>query len=191
MTRKGDWMQTFTGRAYWPLDPRAEDVCIEDIAHSLAMQCRYAGHSLRRYSVAEHSVHASTLVPPEHALVALLHDATEAYCVDVPRPLKRNLAGYAEIEHANWLAICERFGLEPEMPQCVHDADIAMLFCEQRQVMRPSPRPDWGMGLTTPIVADIKVGCWSPARAKAQFLAQFDRLTARKRATSPAIARMV
>lgn len=41
-TRHGDWMQTFTGRQFWPLDPDAASIDIEDIAHALSMQCRYA-----------------------------------------------------------------------------------------------------------------------------------------------------
>src|SRR5487761_1741512 len=48
-SRKGDWIATFTGRAFWPLDPRPEDVVIEDIAHALSMLCRYGGHCRRFY----------------------------------------------------------------------------------------------------------------------------------------------
>ncbi len=44
VSRRGDWMQTFAGRKFWPLDPRADEVFIVDIAHALAQQCRYAGH---------------------------------------------------------------------------------------------------------------------------------------------------
>lgn len=66
--RRGDWIQTFTGRRFWPLDPRPEDVCIEDIAHALSLKCRFGGHCTRFYSVAEHSVHVSNYVPAEFAL---------------------------------------------------------------------------------------------------------------------------
>lgn len=72
-------MQTFSGALYWPMDPRPEDVNILDIAHSLSMQCRYTGHVSKFYSVAEHSVHVSNIVPKELAMCGLLHDATEAY----------------------------------------------------------------------------------------------------------------
>ena len=61
--RCGDWIQTFTGRQFWPLDPHVDEIYIEDIAHSLSMQCRFTGHSLRFYSVAEHSVLVSYAVP--------------------------------------------------------------------------------------------------------------------------------
>jgi hypothetical protein len=88
--RRGDWMQTFTGRAFYPLDPRPEDIDPVDIAHALSLICRYGGHSSRFYSVAEHCVLMSHAVAPEHALWALLHDATEAYLGDMIRPLKRS-----------------------------------------------------------------------------------------------------
>lgn len=178
--RRGHWMQTATGKQYWPIDPRPEDVCIEDIAHALGMICRYGGHCLDFYSVAEHSVYVSQLVPQEHALVALLHDAAEAYCCDIPRPLKIDLLGYKEIEERNWRAICDAFALNPELPQCVHDADVAMLFAERKAVMAPtlSPLEDWGMGLKTPINADrIRIFAHMPGRASLMFLNRFHELT--------------
>lgn len=179
MTRKGSWMQTAGGRAYWPTDPRPEDVFIEDIAHALAHICRYGGHSPRFYSVAEHSVHVSYLVPPEDALHGLMHDSAEAYCGDIVRPLKGDLAGYADIEDANWRAICARFQLDPAMPQSVHDADVAMLFAERAALLGPSPLPGWGMGLETPITADPgTIGAWNPWLARAAFANRFRALTA-------------
>jgi hypothetical protein len=99
--RTGDFMQTYTGRQYWPMDPRPHEVYIEDIAHSLSLQCRYAGHCIKFYSVAEHSVliarHLAATRAPEVAFAGLLHDAPEAYCVDIPRPLKPYLTNYKAI----------------------------------------------------------------------------------------------
>jgi hypothetical protein len=176
--RKGHWMQTASGGAYWPLDPRPEEVFIKDIAHALSHMCRYGGHCKRFYSVAEHSVIVSRVVPPEHALAALMHDATEAYCGDVVRPLKKSLHGYAEIELRNWLAIARAFDLPKTLPACVHDADVAVLFAEQKALMGESPRADWGMGLTTPLYAapDMVVG-YLPFVAKEFFLRRFNELT--------------
>lgn len=48
----GDWIQTYTNKQFWPLDPRPEDVCIEDIAHALSLQCRFTGHVREFYSTA-------------------------------------------------------------------------------------------------------------------------------------------
>src|ERR1017187_10636100 len=75
---------TFSGIHFWPLLPNPADIRIEDIAHALSNQCRFAGHAREFYSVAEHSVRVSQLCPPEDALWGLLHDASEAYLTDVP-----------------------------------------------------------------------------------------------------------
>jgi uncharacterized protein len=171
--RKGNWMQTFTGRAYWPIDPRPEDVSIHDIAHALSNLCRYTGHCNKFYSVAEHSVLVSRLVPKEHALIGLMHDATEAYVNDIARPLKPSLQNYQEIEHLNWLAICTRFGLNPELPSVVKDIDTALCLTEKAALMGPAPLP-WGIDLTPP---KIEVTGWSPHVAKRSFLSRFRVLT--------------
>lgn len=148
--RRGDWMQTHTGRAFWPLDPRPEDVDIEDIAHALAQQNRYAGHCPWPYSVAAHSVYvsrrAARLAPPgrekQCARWGLLHDATEAYLVDVPSPIKRFLTEYAVIEADLMHVIAQRFGLEGEMPEEVKRADADALATEASILFPTRPR-DW------------------------------------------------
>jgi len=177
--RKGNFMQVWTGGVYWPLDPRAEEVFIEDIAHALSMQCRYAGHVERFYSVGEHSVHVSHIVPPHMALLGLLHDATEAYLVDVPRPVKRHLLNYKEIEQLNWLAIAERFGLPETLPPEIHRADAAMLPTERAALMKPLPEHDaqaWAMGDMQPL-ADVQIEGWSPRYGKEAFLRRYRELT--------------
>jgi hypothetical protein len=162
-------MQTYTGRAYWPLDPRPEDVTVEDIAHSLSMQCRYGGHSKLFYSVAEHSALVSQLVPPEHALVALMHDATEAYVIDVPRPLKAMLPDHARLEELSWRAIAERFGLPAELPACVRKADNDILLAEGRALMHDAPMPRGIEGEVT----KVQIMCLPPFLAKELFLNRF------------------
>lgn len=171
-TRIGNWMQTRNGRQFWPLDPRPEDFDIEEIAESLAKACRYAGHCSGFYSVAEHSVHVSRCVPEEFALTALLHDATEAYLVDVPRPIKQYLVGYHEIEAALWEAIARRYGCHVEMPQCVKDADNAVLLAEQQQIMAPPPAPWCVPGEPAPVT--ILGYSWKPAMM--MFLDRFDEV---------------
>jgi hypothetical protein len=174
--RRGDWMQTFTGRAFWPLDPRPDEVEIADIAHALAHQCRYAGHCRRFYWVAEHSVLLARAVAPEHRLWALLHDAAEAYLVDLPRPVKRQVIGYATAEAAVMLAICARFNLPAEMPLEVHEADGRMLHDESAQNMAAPPIP-WNMpGMPLGVTLEF----WPPARAEVEFMTLFDRLTGKR-----------
>ncbi|MEO3386031.1 hypothetical protein [Mesorhizobium sp. CAU 1741] len=130
--RTGEWMQTFSGGQFWPLDPRADEVNIVDIASALSMQCRYAGHVLQFYSVAEHSVHlANYMRDPDEKRWALLHDASEAYLVDVPRPVKPYLEGYKAAETRVMEAVCLRYGLSPQMPRAVHEADNRIIADER------------------------------------------------------------
>jgi hypothetical protein len=137
-----NWIQTFTGRQFWPLNPRPEDVCIEDIAHALALKCRYTGHCRRFYSVAEHSVRASYLVKPEFALLALMHDATEAYMPDVAAPIKREMPILREMEDRIWGAICAALNLPGEqMPADIKKVDLILLATERRDLLSPPPIP--------------------------------------------------
>lgn len=171
--RHGNWIQTITGRAWWPIDPHPEDVDIADIAHALSMLCRYGGHCKAFYSVAEHSVLVSRCVPPEHALIALMHDATEAYLVDVPRPIKQHLANYKELEHLAWVAIADRFGLPYELPACVHEADNAVLLAERAVLKGPSP----GQWNVPGKPAKVVIECLPPEVARWRFLERFHQLT--------------
>lgn len=171
--RAGNWMQTYSGRQFWPLDPRADEVFIEDVAHALAMACRYGGHCERFYSVAEHSVLVSQVVPPEMALLGLLHDASEAYVADVIRPIKPSLAGYKEIELRVWRAIADRYGLPYEMPAEIKLADNAVLLAESEQIMKPHPAPWCVPGEPAAVV----VMGLHPGAAEFRFLTRFRELT--------------
>lgn len=99
MPRKGDWIMTYSGGQFWPMDPKKEEIYITDIAHALSQLNRFCGHTDFPWSVAQHSIAMSYVVPPEHALACLLHDASEAYMADVPRPLKRSLLEYTTAEN--------------------------------------------------------------------------------------------
>jgi hypothetical protein len=172
--RVGNWMQTFRGGQFWPLDMRPEDVFIEDIAHALSMICRYGGHCERFYSVAEHSVLVSRVVPAEYALLGLMHDATEAYVGDVIRPLKPALAGYKAIEDQVWLAIASRFGLPSGLPNEIKAADNAVLLAEQKVLMKDAPAP-WCVGGEA---AKVLVTGVAPKVAEREFLDRFAELIA-------------
>lgn len=173
--RRGDWMQTFSGRQFWPMAPREDEVHIEDIAHALSMQCRYAGHCIRFYSVAEHSVlmawwlyrHAG----PQTALAGLLHDASEAYLVDVPRPVKPYLAGYKEAEARVQGVIMRRFGLPAELPRAVKEADDWIIGDELAN-LKPM---EWHARYQNPL--GVTLAYWSPAEAEEKFLSAFRALS--------------
>lgn len=164
--RHGDWMQTYTGRAFWPLDPRAKDVDIVDIAHALAHQCRYAGHCNAFYSVAQHSVLVAQAVPEDIRLEALLHDASEAYLVDVPRPVKRFLLGYREAEERVERAIAARFGLAYPWDARIKEVDDRILHDERAALMGDAPR-DWNLQ-GAPL--GIAITPWSADKARHEFL---------------------
>lgn len=144
---RGDWIQTYTGRAFYPFDPRPEDVCITDIAHALSQLCRYGGHCRVFYSVAQHSVLVSQHAPDPHKLWALLHDASEAYLVDLPRPIKRSLPDYRAAEQRIMAAICARYGLPPVEPPEVKLVDNRILADERKALLTPMAavsNHEWG-----------------------------------------------
>lgn len=176
--RVGDWIQTFSARQFWPCDPRPEEIHIEDIAHSLALQCRFAGHCESFYSVAEHSVRVSRLLRPEIALWGLLHDASEAYMTDLARPLKRGSPLgpiYREMESRLMWAVCERFGLSVEEPPEVMEADNVLLMTEKRDLMRAHGKlPKWPEA-ARPLSCTIEPMDWRDAEV--EFLKKFYELT--------------
>lgn len=180
--RRGDWMQTYLGLRFWPLDPRPEDVMFRDIAHALAMQCRYGGHSMRFYSVAEHSVllarwalaHGAGSSEQRRTLARwlLLHDGGEAYVSDMIRPLKRHMPEFRQIEDRITWAIYERYGLDPAMePREVKQLDNRILIDERAQVMRHTPE-QWNFGGETEPLG-VTLQFWSPERAEDEFLSAF------------------
>ena len=185
-------MQTFSGRQFWPMDPRAEEIHIEDVAHALSMQCRYGGHCKRFYSVAEHSVHLARYVSPANRLWALLHDASEAFLVDVPRPVKPFLTGYKDAETRVMAAVCDRFGLAHEMPAEVHGVD-SRVIADERLNMNPSAAKWYGYdiamvdgGIYEPLGVTLEF--WPPEIAKIHFLDMFKRLTASQEGRATKVA---
>lgn len=168
--RQGDWIQTYTGRKFYTLDPRPEEVDIVDIAHALSMMCRYNGHCERFYSVAEHSVLIARHLPLKYKLWGLLHDASEAYIADINRPTKRFMPEYKSIERNIMLAVCDHFGLDRDEPFEVKCADNGILFDECAQNMKTPPN-DWA--LTDPPLG-VTLKYWPPACAKHWFLTTYE-----------------
>jgi hypothetical protein len=138
-----NWILTYTGKKFYPTDPRPDEICIEDIAHALANLCRYAGHAEDFYSVAEHSCLVAENAPPSYRKWALLHDATEAYTVDLPRPIKRCDVIYRMFEEELQKAIAAHFGLTLPIPDEVLELDSRILL-DERAVFFKTPFPSWG-----------------------------------------------
>jgi hypothetical protein len=137
------WCQTYTGVLFYPLEPDAEDICIEDIAHHLAIINRFGGASRVPISVADHSVLVAGEMPAHLALWGLLHDASEAYLIDLPRPVKYSpeLVGYRKVEAMLQAMIYAKFGLTGPEPAELKLVDDQMLMTEQRDLMGPQTEP--------------------------------------------------
>jgi hypothetical protein len=170
-------MQTYTGVQFYHLDPCPADVQIADIAHALANQCRFAGHTRTFYSVAQHAVLVSLICPAPLAMLGLLHDAAEAYLVDVPTPLKPHLPDYHTWEAELLAAITWRFCGQAyrTLPDEIKLADRIMLATEARDLLGPAPAP-WTKVLPAPL--GERILAWSPADAECRFLWRFHALRA-------------
>lgn len=166
----GPWIQTYSGKVFSFDTIETNEISAVDIAHALSNQCRFSGHTKAFYSVAEHSYHCSYLVPAEYALDALLHDASEAYVADLPKPLKTLLPDYCRIEDQVMRRIADEFGIQYPFHQSIKDADVAMLFAERNQLLSTPPM-QWTDEDTVP--ANVKIQCWQPRLAKQVFI---DRL---------------
>lgn len=171
MSYRGPWLQTFSGGRFFPLDPRPEEVSLPDIAHALAHLCRFGGHCLTFYSVAQHSVLVSHYVAPHLAAQALLHDAAEAYLVDVPRPIKLALPDYRRMEKQIQAVIYRSFGLPERECGAIKRADDRVLAQEHRDLMARSPW-DWSR-LSDERPLDRPIRALPPAEAFAEFLERF------------------
>lgn len=157
-----DCIRTFTGIYVNVFEPTLEMICIEDIAHALSNQCRFGGHLPEFYSVAEHSCYCAQLVKDEHKLAALLHDASEAYLVDIPSPIKARLSNYKEIEEKLMHIISEKFGFGYPLHNDVKIADASALVAEWNCLM---------LGKETPFLVGL-----GNKKAKQQFFKTFELL---------------
>ncbi len=180
-----DWIQTYTGRKFFPLDPDPEMICIEDIAHSLSQLCRYNGHSKIFYSVAQHSLVLSRELCSgwQYALMALLHDASEAYLSDLPRPLKMHpqFAFYRKAESRLQSMIYDRF-LRFEwanIEKHISERDHLLLGYELASgAIFEELHPDFDAPNVNPPMIDLYER--SPEIIEYEFLAEFNRLSARQ-----------
>lgn len=177
------WIQTRSGLCVEPLYLKPEHVCIDDIAHHLSMLCRFTGAVSDFYSVAQHSVHVSEIVPAKYALWGLLHDAAEAYTGDFSRPIKRELytvRSYAllpirEVEHNILHAIAQGLGLHPlagDEEKAVKLADDRMLATEVRDLLQPVD-PLWAEWLAGIVPLAEPLQPWPHDYAKIRYLLRY------------------
>jgi 5'-deoxynucleotidase YfbR-like HD superfamily hydrolase len=174
--RIGDSFQLFSGKPFYPLDPRPRDICIEDIAHALSRICRFGGHCKQFYSVAQHSVMVSLIVPKQFALEGLLHDAAEAYVGDMVKPLKNTMPDFEHAEFLIYAAVAAKFNVPPNISREVKQADHVMLATEARDLMH-AEHPTWHKWIShiTPLAG--KIVPLSPIAAESLFRERYVALT--------------
>lgn len=199
----GGWMTTLKGQRFYPLDPRAEEIDIDEIAHALSMQCRFNGHCEKFYSIAEHSVIGSRaarstidwdnspymtlwnfMTDEERRLFflyCLLHDSAEAFFSDVVRPLKVMLPQYKEEEQKLEQFILFVFGINRKFIAKYGDmlkfVDTVMLHNELHSnvVWNESLNTKWGDEVLDEMEIPV-LRYWTPEQAKAEFISEFRRL---------------
>lgn len=154
---------TISGQYFDFIHPDKYVLNVFDIAHGLSQICRFAGQCSRFYSVAEHSVYVSRIVPPEHAMAGLFHDAAEAFIGDVSRPLKQLLHDYKVIEKRVEASLFRQLQIPYPLPACIKHADMRMLRLEQ-SVLMPPHDDEWAScaGVESP---DIEIHAYEPQTA--------------------------
>jgi 5'-deoxynucleotidase YfbR-like HD superfamily hydrolase len=151
-------------------EQNVKDIPIEDIAHALSMNCRFNGHLKDFYSVAEHSVWVSHLVPERYALEGLMHDVSEAFIPDMPRPFKKFITGFEEYEDKIHEAIADFYNLRNPLPECVLHVDKNIVRNEAEQLYIDPP--DW-IEFYEDVASPLKFQCWNPGEAYNNFLKRY------------------
>jgi uncharacterized protein len=170
---RGRYISTYSGGRFFIDEINLEDIPMYDIAHALSMNCRFNGHLGKFYSVAEHSVIVSYLVPEEDALWGLLHDISEAFVPDIPRPFKALISGFKEYEARIQEKMVKLYDLAPEMPESVKHIDMNIV-ADEAAALFESP-PDWVEAYES-VAEGVTFQGLSPALARCSFMARFAKL---------------
>lgn len=172
------YIETVSGKKFYFLDPDPDSIDIYDIAHALAMNCRYTGHSDRFYSVAEHSWHMARMAPAGMGLAALLHDASEAYITDIASPIKQHLPDYQSMEDHLMQRISAKFGFEYPLNPIIKHLDLTMLSTEAHYLLKS--RGDswdlWDYRKRPAVQHNYRPLGFDPRRGKQLFLDMFYEL---------------
>lgn len=180
-TKIGDqWISLLSGGTFNYNTPEDSDVTIDDIASAVSNVCRFSGHLPRFYSVGQHLVNTSYIVPPEHAFTALMHDTAEAFTNDLPTPLKWALPIFKELEVKIESAMGNKFGFQYPYPPEVKEADTVMLMLEKYYVKEDASVWPLYERYTKDYVEGyrnlVDLDSWQPRRAKREFLERYEEL---------------
>ncbi len=134
---------TYTGKLFEPADPDPELIDIRDIAHALSLICRGNGHVSTFWSVGQHCLCCAKEakargLSDRMALACLLHDASECYLSDIPRPFKKDLPEYRETEEAYLDMIYGKFigsTLTPEEEKQLKQIDDDLLWYDLKLLL--------------------------------------------------------
>lgn len=157
--------------------PEESQVTVEDIASALSNVCRFSGHLPRFYSVAQHLVNTSRIVPEEHAFTALMHDTAEAFTNDLPTPLKYALPIFKELEEKIESAMSKKFDFQYPYPDAIKLADTQMLLLEKNYVKEDKNEWQYYKDVKFKHLKPlVDLDSWQPRRAKREFLERFNEL---------------
>lgn len=176
-------IETYTGIMFDILNPTLDMINIADIAHAGSQLCRFTGHTKFHYSIAQHELLGSFVVPKQNALEFLLHDAAESYVNDMSRPMKHMTQvgeAYRPVEDKIQSLIRIKFGLPAIQTPVIHVVDNQMLMAEKKQLMGKAV---WSQEciercqVGTNQEADVTILEWRPIEAETLFLFRFKQLT--------------
>lgn len=162
-----------SGRYFDFADPKPDQFTLADIAGALAKICRFGGQINSFYSVAEHSIHCAEVarqdgLPIAMQRAAFLHDAAEAFCGIVVRPLKIMLKDYAEIENRVESVIGDKFNVDfIEHDAVIREIDNAMLIAERRTMFSPDAVTWFGEKEVRQLQINFQL--WGPRMAEITF----------------------
>lgn len=176
------YVGTSDGSVFDIQDPKPEQLDIKLIAHALAQVNRFGGHAAWPYSVAQHSClcafEAEVRCPGDMTIIALLHDASEAYLGDLVRPLKRLMRStYEPLEARLQACVYERWlGRQPAKCELelMKEIDNAVLRSESAVLMPGSE--DWNWEGVAPAIARVEQWDWEYARDEFLHWAMIEKL---------------
>ena len=138
---------TYTGKHFDPVHPQMDKIDIKDVAHALSLTCRGNGHVKTFFSVGQHCINCAMEARERGysarvVMACLVHDASESYMSDVPRPFKRTLVEYQKAEEVIIDLVYHKFvgsSLTKEEASLVKRIDDDMLYFDLRELLNEMP----------------------------------------------------